>query len=49
MHRDHCYKKKLKTAYKTICDWRRMGGGRMREIGELILSNFTYRKDRPIV
>lgn len=49
MHREHCYKKKLKTAYKTICDWRRMGGEGMREIGKLILSDLAYRKDRPIV
>lgn len=27
MHREHCHKKKLKTAYKTTCEWRRMGGG----------------------
>lgn len=49
MHREHCYKKKLKTAYKIISDWRRMGGGRMMEIEELILSSFIYRTDKPIV
>lgn len=49
MHKEHCYKKKLKTAYKIICDWRRMGGGRMTEREELILSDFIYRTDRPIV
>lgn len=46
MHKEYCYKKKLKTAYKPVCDWRRMGGHGMQEIGELILSNFTYRKER---
>lgn len=49
MHREHCYKKKLKTAYKIICDWRRVGGGRMMEMEELILSNLIYRTDRSIV
>lgn len=49
MHREHWYKKKLETAYKIICDWRRGGGGRMMEIEALILSNFIYRTDRPIV
>lgn len=49
MHREYCYKKKLKIAYKIISDCRRTGGGRMTEIEELILSNFIYRTDRPIV
>lgn len=46
MHREYSYRNKLKTAYKTIGDWRRMesmeGGLERREIEELIFPN--YRK-----
>lgn len=48
MQTEHCHKKKLKIAYKRIYDWRKMGGERTREIGELMLSNFAYREGRYI-